>query len=658
MDNWIEHSTGFKYFIVEISLLDDHLKQAFSRRRDSVMMRLNGVPLHEIAEATGISAPEVIRILKRFKTKSPNGVCYGEVALIPRQRIKKYERTKPLEPKRTEQKGGMAGALGMLLKRHPEINVKFIDIVLRYEIPFGKGTKFQKSMLCQDFYKMCSREGVGNDEWPFTQPRAANRTICTFIEEILDGHFRAGALAVGGTTSLIHSNVGRGIEPLLCNLDVLDALEIDSHFLDGIFVLNVKGDRRLTTEDTIDRFWIICARCRHSKAVFAARYVFASEVTALDVFQVICDAFLGNWRPIGKFSFPDLKYIANAGMPSFVFPEIRNHCITAIFFDNAMQHYANDVKELCLEMLGIAIDYGPLNLPSRRSTIEGLFGAIANRVLHSLSSTTGSNPFNGRSENAVGAAVYYNINVDEALEVLDCFIANFNATPMSGANKSNSPLEAIAAYLRSDDLFIPVMSEGLVNIKGIGLMTRKVRVQGNLAKGIRPRIKLDRALYTSRDFSDMSQLIGKYVYVKIDPADFRKVTVYLESGVEVGEIQVELAWRDYKHSVQTRKIINRAHDKKAFRIFEGQSPIVVYRTYLLAERTPANNREVKRLEAESSLGALQTEISPKCLPYETHFPESTAMNESSPKELTHEQHSEKSKQKQPPKWEAMDEFKF
>lgn len=643
MSDWSEHPAGFKYKQIEVSLLEESDRDVFLCRRNAVLMRLSGVSLKEVFDATGVAGPNVIRLIKRFKTRTDDGICFGEIALIPRHRIKHYERKKPLTEKRTEQKGGLAGAMGLLLRTYPDIQREFIVKVLSLDIPIGKGTRHQKTVLCKDFYNICRAKGVRENEWPLSQQRAANRTVCTLIEEVLQSNFSSGALVVGGRKSLIHSFVGRGVEPLLCNIDVLDVLEIDSHFLDGIFVLNLKGDRRLTTEDVIDRFWIICARCRKSKAVFAARYVFASEVTALDVFQVICDAFLGAWCPRARFSFPDLKYVPGAGMPAFVYPEIKYHCITAIYFDNAMQHYANDVKDLCLDVLGIAIDYGPLNLPSRRNTVEGLFGTIANRVLHTLSSTTGRNPFDGRSEDPAKAAVYYNINVDEALEVLDCYIANFNATPMAGANKSNSPLEAIAAYLNSGDLFIPVMSKILVDIKGIGLLTRKVRVQGSLANGVRPRVKLDKALYSSREFSDMPHLIGQYVYVKINPTDYRVVTVYLESGVEIGELLVEAAWRDYKHSVQTRKLINRAHDKKVFQIFAGQSPIVVYRNYLVTAKSPANNRELKRLDDESNA--------------EIQLIASTTQ-ENLPTVASPKTQSDGMQQKQTPKWEAMDEFKF
>ena len=586
------------YASVDAAQVPEDKRAVFLRRRLAVRMRLDGESLSEIFVQTEIIASEVSRLIKRFKAKDENGVCFGDAACIPGFRVKQYDRKKPIQPKKTEQKGGMAGAMSNLLKNFPNILPRFVKKVLRQDAPVGKGMKYQKTLLFQNFYEICRHEGVGENDWPFCQLRGANKTISGLIDKVLEQNFQAGALAVGGRLSLIHTAVCNGIESLFGQCDVLDVLEIDSHFLDGKFVLNIKGDRRLTTDDIVDRFWLICARCRRSKAICAARYVFSSQVSALDIFQVICDAYLGHWKPRVKFSIADLTYVEGAGMPYYVFPELRYHSIAAIYFDNAMQHFANDVQNLCLDKLGIAIDYGPLGNPGRRTNIEGLFNTLASHVLHPLSSTTGRHPHDGRSDAPEKAAIYYDINVDEALEVLDVYIANYNATPCGGANKGNSPLEAIKAYKDCENLFKPIVNAVLINSKDVNSLCRKVFVRGSIKNGIRPRIKLDKALYTSPILAEMPSLIGQEIIVRIDPDDYRTVTAYLLSGLPLDVLTVELAWREYKHSVQTRKLINRAVSKKVFEICRGQRPVVVYQNHLLKSSTARKNLELQRLLAE------------------------------------------------------------
>jgi hypothetical protein len=586
------------YISIDAAQVPEDKRALFLRRRLAVRMRLDGWSLSEIFLQTEVIASEVSRLIKRFKAKDENGVCFGDAACIPGFRVKKYERKKPIQPKKTEQKGGMAGAMENLFKKFPNIFPRFVEKVLRQDAPVGKGMRYQKSLLFQNFYDICRHEGVAENDWPFCQPRGANKTISGLVDKVLEQNFQAGALAVGGRLSLIHAAVCNGVESLFGKCDVLDVLEIDSHFLDGKFVLNIKGDHRLTTDDIVDRFWLICARCRRSKAVFAARYVFSSQVNALDVFQVICDAYLGSWKPRVKFSVTDLNYVEGAGMPYYVFPDLRYHSIAAIYFDNAMQHFAKDVQNLCLDKLGIAIDYGPLGNPGRRTNIEGLFNTLASHVLHPLSSTTGRHPYDGRSDAPEKAAVYYDINVDEALEVLDVYIANYNATPSGGVNKGNSPLEVIKAYKDCEILFKPIVNEVLVNSKDVNSLCRKVFVRGSIKNGIRPRIKLDKALYTSPILAEMPSLIGQEIVVRIDPDDYRTVTAYLLSGLPLDVLTVELAWRDYKHSVQTRKLINRAVSKKLFEIYRGQRPVVAYQNHLLKSPTARNNLELQRLLAE------------------------------------------------------------
>ncbi|TYK57855.1 hypothetical protein [Pseudomonas synxantha] len=599
MNNTTKYSINQIYAKVDSAQVPVNKREMFLRRRDAAAMRLDGASLKQIYAETGISPSEIHRLMDRFKTKDENGVCFGEAACIPGFRVKKYERIKQVLPKKSEQKGGMAGVMDNLLKAFPNILTSFIEYVFRRNAPVGRGMKYQKTLLFQDFYEICRSEGVSDNAWPLSQPRGAKKTISKLINNILEQNFQAAALAVGGQLSLIHTAVGNGIEPLFSQCEVLDVLEIDSHYLDGKFVLHIKGDRRLTTKDVIDRFWLICARCRKSKAIFSARYVFASQVTALDIFQVICDAYLGNWKPREKLSVTNLEYIPGAGMPYFVFPELRYHSIAAIYFDNAMQHYAQDVQDLCLEKLGIAVDYGPLGSPGRRTNIERLFKTLSSQVLHTLSSTTGSHPYDGRSDTPEEAAVYYDINVDEALEVLDVYIANFNALPSGGANKGNSPLEVIKAYQDYNMLFKPIVSELLVNSKDINSLCRRVTVRGSIAKGVRPRIKLDRALYTSSVLAEMPSLIGQDIIVRIDPDDYRTVSAFFINGLPLDILTVEAAWRDYRHSVQTRKLINRAIDKKSFQINIGQRPIIVYRNYLLQTKSARNNLALQRLLSEN-----------------------------------------------------------
>lgn len=53
------------------------------------------------------------------------------------------------------------------------------------------------------------------------------------------------------------------------------------------------------------------------------------------------------------------------------------------------------------------------------------------------------------------------------------------------------------------------------------------------------------------------------------------------------------------HSVTTRKLINRALEKKEFKIVAGQDPIIAWQKHLRENANPKNNREQKRVQHES-----------------------------------------------------------
>nr|WP_012018619.1 helix-turn-helix domain-containing protein [Pseudomonas chengduensis] len=599
---------GFE--VVDPSLMDASSKDIFLRRREAIRLRLDGNTGKEIRKVTGIQESEVTRLFKRYTTLNDKGIYSGEAGLIPGYRINPYQRVKPPEAKASEGQGGLSGVLSYTLAKYPGLVVKFESEVLRRSIKFGHGAKFRKKGLCQVFYDICKSEGVGSGEWPLNQPRGARKTIGKYIDEILNNDFSRAALVSGGRVALTHSKVGTGFIPLLEDFDVYDFIEIDSWHMDAFFVLNISGDKRVKTKDVISRIWMIAAVCRRSNAVLAIKFVFSSEIRSQDLMDLICDAYAGTWSPRTALNVRDLKYTASAGMPCYSVPALRHHSWGAVCLDNAMQHHATKIYELALHTLGFAINYGPLEQPARRSKVEGLFRRIATNVIHQISSTTGSSPQDGRAESPEKAAVYYQIDVDDALEVMDVFAANYNGIPQGGLNKASSPLEILCAYSLDKEVILPKSNEIYLNSICLGSSTVQARVTGNVAKGIRPRIKLDQALYTSPDLANSPHLIGTSLLVRINPHDYRTVEAYLPEGIYFGILNVEAAWRNIKHSVTTRRLVNRAQAKKEFEIMEGENPILAWKRHLIANSSVKNNLELARLNGDLESKSVRTQFEP------------------------------------------------
>ncbi|UVL64162.1 hypothetical protein LOY54_13075 [Pseudomonas sp. B21-032] len=586
---------------VDESLLTNKQRQTYSRRLRAIEMKLDGFTGREIRLETNISESEVSRFFARYTTINENGVYWGEAALVFKVHLAPNRRTKPLSEKRSEQQGGGSGALGYTLNKYPVLLQKFTDEVFRQTEKHTQGRNFEKRGLCDIFYDICKTVGIKEDEWPFNQARGARKTVSGLIDEILLSDFSRAALVVGGRTAQIHSNTGTGYEPFLNYFDVFDLIEIDSYKVDAFFVLNISGDKRVKTKDVINRIWIIAAICKASGAILAIKFVFSSEIRSQDLVDLICEAYLGNWIPRKTLAVNGLAYSADGGMPCYAVPELRYHTWGAVALDNAMQHHANKVYELALHRIGFAINFGPLGQPARRPNVERLFKRIATKVMHQLPSTTGSSPGDGdgRAERPEEAAILYQVDVDDALEVMDVYTANYNGVPQGGKNKANSPLDIIRAYTKNITGIIPASLESYISTAALGSLTREVTIRGNIKNGIRPRIVLDKATYTSVQLANSPQLIGKKAVARINPADYRTVELYLKDGVHLGVVMVEAAWRGLPHSVTTRKLINRALEKKEFKIVAGQDPIIAWQKHLRENANPKNNREQKRVQHES-----------------------------------------------------------
>jgi hypothetical protein len=587
---------GFNH--VDAYALEPGVRNIFMRNKQAIELKLDGYTGPQILKLTGMPECELSRYFKRYTTIDEQGIFWGEAALIPFSRVVPYTRKTPPEKKHSEAQGGLAGILTYTLAKYPDIASRFEEEVFRKDWHSGHGSRFEKKHLCAVFYDICRSSGVTEEEWPLNQPRGARKTIGTYIDNILKNDFARAALVTGGRVALTHSKVGTGHVPFIEDFDVYDLIEIDSYHADAFFVLNVSGDKRTKTKNVLSRIWLIAAVCRRSNAILAIKFVFSSEIRSQDLVDLICDAYTGSWEPRKSLTIPELRYTATAGMPSYSVPGLRHHTWGAVCLDNAMQHHADKVYDLALHGLGFAINFGPLGQPARRSKIEALFKRITHRVMQQLPSTTGSSPERGRAEAPEAAAVYYQIDVDDALEVMDVYTANYNGTPQGGLNKVNSPLDVMHGYASDKLMLLPLTSEIYLNSIALGSLSRHARVTGSVKKGVRPRIKLDQAIYTSPELANSPHLIGQQLLVRITPHDYRYVEAYLSDGIYFGQLRVEAAWRNVPHSVTTRQLVNRAYAKREFDIMEGEHPVLAWQKHLRTNANARNNLELKRLQEE------------------------------------------------------------
>ncbi|AAZ97268.1 hypothetical protein Tbd_1315 [Thiobacillus denitrificans ATCC 25259] len=575
---------------VDVASLRPEHQEKYAAKREAVRLYVQGYPTAAIFERTGVPAGALVHMAKRCTTIAEDGQIMGFRALIPYSHLKAYERKAEVKSKRQEQRGGHSGALGAVLSRYPEVEAKLISLI-RKEAKSREihEHRIRPKDLHRIFLSCLKNNGVSLGEWPFNTKHLGIRSIQTYMRTLLNTSFERAVNTRGEQEARAHLAVGRGIAPLLLYEEPFDAVELDAYDINAFLSVVFQTPEGAETDVLLERLWLLAMIDRVSGAILTYSIVYSSEVSANDVLTLIRDAVARPWRP-KELTIPGLSYPEGGGLPSGVFPECEGAVWGSILLDGALAHLAKAVYETARRHLGFIVNWGPSRHFERRPNVERLFKSISDDVFLRFPSTTGSNPGNGRAIGAEKNATRYRIRSTEVEELLDVYVAQFNATPSEGLSY-RSPLEYIEYFLAEGHFIarrLPRVSES-----GNPMPVRKeCTVRGGAKSGRRPYIELDRARYTSSVLAQLLVLVGKKIVIEIDDEDLRQVKAYLPSGAELGFLKASGRWAITKHSRKTRQAINRLVHRRALVVSELDDPVQAYMRYLGSREKASPGRKV------------------------------------------------------------------
>ncbi len=424
---------------------------------------------------------------------------------------------------------------------------------------------------------------------------------------IVATHFSSSVSKRGEPAAKAHMAVGTGHDPLLVFADPFDVVELDAYEIEAFFSVSFKTQEGVSVKVALERIWLLALIERISTSVLGYSVIYRPQVSSEDVLKLIRDTIQRPWTP-KPLSIEGLEYPRNGGLPSGVIPECRNAVWSALFVDNALANMGNDIAQLARKDVGNIINWGPVRHFERRPNIERLFKQIADNVFKRLPSATGAHPKSGRAPDAQEQAVKYDINPDDADQVLDVTIALHNGTPTEGLSFL-SPLEYLSQFFESHrDHFLvrqlPTSHEhsGLLNRKYIGT------IRGSISHGRRPYLQFKRARYTSPALSEAAALIGKRVtYEIIDDEDIRQLRLYLPNGAELGVVRATGKWAKTKHSLRTRESIIGLINRRVLVLSEIEDPVEAWMAHLSTPTsktktiTPRNATAAEQLSRETDI---------------------------------------------------------
>ncbi len=228
--------------------------------------------------------------------------------------------------------------------------------------------------------------------------------------------------------------------------------------------------------------------------------------------------------------------------------------------DNGLCNVANDFVNNIVSVIGCAIEFGAPRAWWIRPFIERINGKLAERGVHRLRITSGSGPGDPRRLEPKDQKREYKIADSELRLIIRTAIWEHNCVFTSERFFRSTPLELLERYAALPELNwlpqpLPTQTE---KDRRLLMHTVTLTVRGNAQKGQNPYVQHYRERYTNERLARDFTLIGKEVLFQVDRMDPRLAWgVVVETGEDLGKLNGEARWRDWKISLFARKLLNR-----------------------------------------------------------------------------------------------------
>lgn len=563
------------------------------------------VSVQEICRQNKISPATLYRSFERCTTKHPDGRIYGFRALVPYARLEPYKRTKAVSKGVSPTRGGMSGALNMLLERHPKIREMLKKELRDRNKPLGTTIReVRKSLkrIHKKFLEACRAEKIGSDEYPFNQDYLGLRSLARYLKKQADqtsfelAARDAGAARIGAAfPSAEHLKLDPALNPF-------EVVEFDGHKLDLRLTLKVQDPYGMDTYLEVSRIWILVVIEVVSRAILGYAVAFGSEYNKDDVATAL-QASLTPHVP-RKISIPGLKVRDSGGYPSNVISATQYACWEWFRFDNAKSHLSIATLERLCEIVGCWTDAGPKGEPNSRPYVERFFSLLAAHFAHRVVGSTGASTTDiVRQLAAPEGGAELLMTLDELEDLVEVLFADYNG---EAGPSGRTPLEVLSHLVAKRDGFLRTIPREVRGKLNLLHEARIVTVRGSLAEGTRPHVNFEHVRYSSDVLSGNPGLIGQKLRIYFDPRDIRVIHAFFEDGSELGVLTAAKPWCYTPHSLRVRQEIFRLKALGKLCYKEGDDPIeawVKYKRRQSVDNKRARNdlaKQQKRMEQESS----------------------------------------------------------
>jgi putative transposase len=582
---------------VNPELLDDKNKEIFLKRKKAIDAYIDtSATIEEITADTGMLKPEIYRLLNRCQKLDRNGIILGYRALIP------YYRTDEYTLKTTQNINGFeneeskkTGAFQALLNNYPAI----ADEIERLVFKKDKNDKVKENSRIKDIYKkfirFCKSQGLTPEKgsYPFNTRDLGRRSFYRHVKNLRLSNPQLIMKNFGEDAEMLYNSTGVGDKNNIIERP-FERVELDGHRLDISLAVRFTTPEGDEIVNTIDRIWLLAIVDVATNLTLGYHVVINKEYSADDVMMCVRNACLP-WVP-KKLTIPALKMPKEGGFASEIIPVTKYAIWDEICFDNAMAHLANKVKKKLKQIIGCAVNTGPVGTPTRRPKIEKLFHILEDEAFHRLVNTTGSNPKDPRRKDPEKKAVTYEISVEEIEQLVEVYIANQNGKPQRSLNNL-SPLEVMQQRINRNYAF-RTLDEEYRDGREFMVIYDTRTLRGSIGKGRRPSIRYEGVDYRNDLLAESFSLVGTKLTLEIDTDDLRYLRAYLPDGGELGILKAQGKWAIRKHSLKIRKSINSLNYRGLLHFLNEDDPIEIYHNYLKTKAKENRNSRTKLVQFE------------------------------------------------------------
>lgn len=548
---------------LDLSGFDKDIRTEAENRARALRLYEQGIPLATIAHTTGLRRQQLSRLLARCQTIAPDGRIYGYRALLPGTRVKPYTRSAPVVHARGDGSGGCAGALTRLFEQYPGLERFILDEFL----PSTPRRKEQHARITMEnlhgkVITWLKERGLTDEQWPLNTQNEGLESLRRYCNGLLHTNEMRWMKARAGANAAMRNSIGRGVQPVFTPLRPFTAVQLDFHKVDAASIITITNSFGVDIDVPLPRWHIGLLIEERLELILGVVIALEKTPSSDSVLETIECALV-----------PVAEQVTGCGLaigmngkvfPNQVHDQLRAQGFGILRMDNGWSNTAIDVIDNVIDVVGCAVNFGPVRAWWSRDAIERVFGQMTRAALQCSPSTYGSGPADTRRDKPEQTAVKLQIRLSDLVRALESVIMKHN-NDRTEALGMGGPLPSLVASMnKPNGLFVraPIPDADRDAAAGASLVLYKTVsavVRGNRKKGVRPYVKIGRWRYTNPRIASDYSLIGSTLNCYCSIRDARLVhAISLSRGEDLGRLVPPARWAHTQLSYGMRALTYRA----------------------------------------------------------------------------------------------------